>query len=246
MKKASIITVCYNSEKTIRKTLESVLNQTISDFEYLIIDGKSSDSTVSIAEEYRDKFESKGICYRIYSESDTGIYDAMDKGIMLAEGDVVGIVNSDDWYEPNAMEIAIEEYERSHYELFMCSLNIWRGGKKTVKRPKIRKYKSSRDFCHPSLFVSKACYERIGLYRRDFFYGDLDFWLRAFKKEAKISISENAIVSNFVFGGVSNKKSLNKFLIKIKGRYEAYKINGYSKLYIFEAIGMEIAKMVLV
>ena len=77
--KVSVVTVCYYSEKTIRDTIESVLNQTYSNIEYLIIDGKSADRTVEIAEEYRQAFEERGMEYIISSEKDHGIYDAMNK-----------------------------------------------------------------------------------------------------------------------------------------------------------------------
>lgn len=242
--KASVITVCFNSESTIRKTIESLLNQTSSDFEYIIIDGLSTDSTLSIAEEYRDKFEDKHIPYRIYSEKDHGIYDAMDKGIIRAEGDVVGIINSDDWYEPNAIAVALSEYKKNPYDICMCSLYLWKDNKKRVKKPKIRRYKTSRDLCHPSMFVSKKGYRKIGLYDKKIFYGDFDFWLRSFRKKANICI-DDAIVSNYRMGGVSNQKTLKKMMVRIKDRYHVYVKNGYSKLYLLESIWIELAKIIL-
>lgn len=242
--KVSVITVCFNSETTIRRTIESLLNQTSSDFEYIIIDGLSTDSTLSVAEEYRDKFEAKHIPYRIYSEKDDGIYDAMDKGIIMAKGNVIGIINSDDWYEPNAIEVALSEYKKNPYDICMCSLYLWQGDRNKVKKPKIRNYKTSRDLCHPSMFVSKSGYKKIGLYNKKIFYSDFDFWLRSFRKKANISIVD-AIVSNYTIGGVSNQKTVKKMLMRIKDRYNVYLRNGYSKLYIFESIGIELAKMVL-
>ncbi len=95
----SIITVSYNSEKSIRRTIESVLNQTYSKIEYHIVDGLSTDNTIEIAREYDEKFAEKGIKYIISSERDNGIYDAMNKGILRSAGKIVGIINSDDWYE---------------------------------------------------------------------------------------------------------------------------------------------------
>jgi len=90
--KISIITVCFNSEATIRDTIESVLTQDYADLEYIIIDGASTDGTLEIIDEYRDRIAT------VVSEPDTGIYDAMNKGIAKATGDVVGILNSDDFY----------------------------------------------------------------------------------------------------------------------------------------------------
>ena len=107
----SVITICFNSEAVIRKTIESVLNQTWDKLEYLIVDGASKDRTVAIAEEYSERFAAKGVDYRIYSEPDRGIYDAMNKGIRLSSGDLVGLINSGDWYEPDAVETAVKAYE---------------------------------------------------------------------------------------------------------------------------------------
>jgi glycosyltransferase involved in cell wall biosynthesis len=93
--KISIITVSYNSAATIRDTIESVLSQGYKDIEYIVVDGASKDSTMTIVNEYSDRIS------KIVSEPDKGIYDAMNKGISLATGDVIGILNSDDFYETN-------------------------------------------------------------------------------------------------------------------------------------------------
>ena len=108
----TIITPCFNSEKTIEKTLQSVLNQTYQNFEYIIIDGGSTDDTLSIIESYKEKFAEK---LTVVSEKDNGIYDAMNKGIQLAKGELVGIVNSDDFYETDALENIVNEYQNEKY-----------------------------------------------------------------------------------------------------------------------------------
>lgn len=90
--KVSIITVCYNSQATIENTIKSVISQTHSDIEYIIVDGKSGDNTLEIVNKYQDKIA------KVISEPDQGIYDAMNKGIKVATGDIVGILNSDDYY----------------------------------------------------------------------------------------------------------------------------------------------------
>ena len=97
----SIITVCFNSEKTIRDTIESVLNQTYGEVEYIVVDGLSKDNTVQIANEYRQRFADKGYRYTVISEKDNGIYDAMNKGIRSASGEIIGIINSDDYFTSN-------------------------------------------------------------------------------------------------------------------------------------------------
>ena len=91
--KISIITVCYNSEKNIKDTLESVLKQTYKNYEYILVDGKSQDNTLKIIKKYEKKFKGK---LKYISENDKGIYDAMNKGIKLSTGDIVGLINSDD------------------------------------------------------------------------------------------------------------------------------------------------------
>ncbi|MBQ7482227.1 MAG: glycosyltransferase, partial [Lachnospiraceae bacterium] len=103
----SIITVTYNSGATLKRTIESVLAQTAAPREYIIVDGCSTDDTLSIAESFRETFDEKGISYSVISEPDNGIYDAMNKGIRLAMGDIIGMINSDDWYEPCAVETVL-------------------------------------------------------------------------------------------------------------------------------------------
>ena len=116
MAKISIITIAYNSEKTISRTIESVYNQTYQPYEYIIVDGLSKDSTVEVAKQYEQKFKEKGIIYRIISERDKGLYDAMNKGITMAEGELIGMINSDDWYEPDALKEVNEVYEKEHFD----------------------------------------------------------------------------------------------------------------------------------
>lgn len=242
----SVITVCYNSEATIRRTIESVLNQTCSEFEYLAVDGASADRTLSILIEYRDRFEKRGIPYRIYSERDGGIYDAMDKGIAKARGEVIGIVNSDDWYEIDAVETVLKIKARDDFDICMCSMNLWQRERKRVKIPRIRQFRTSRDFCHPSMFVTRKTYRKIGVYSRKFYYyADFDFWLRALRMDVKIIISD-AVITNYVTGGISSRKSLADMIKRIRERYTAYRRNDCSRLYCLESVWMEAAKMMLV
>ena len=93
--KISVITVCYNSENTIENTIHSVIQQDYNNFEYIIIDGMSTDNTLDIVNQYKDKIEI------IISEKDRGLYDAINKGIQIASGDIVGIINSDDTFNGN-------------------------------------------------------------------------------------------------------------------------------------------------
>ena len=116
--KFSIITATYNSGKTLRDTMESVLGQTYRDIEYLIIDGASTDDTLAIVRSYESRFGGR---LRYLSEPDHGIYDAMNKGLRMATGDVVGILNSDDFYTSDGV---LERVARAGRPESGCS--IWR------------------------------------------------------------------------------------------------------------------------
>ena len=122
--KVSIITVAFNAEKTISRTIESVLNQTYPDIEYLILDGASVDKTVDVAQRYMKAFCEKGYTYRIVSEPDQGMYDALNKGAKIAQGKLVGQINADDWYELDAVETMVRLYEREKYDAAWGSIRI--------------------------------------------------------------------------------------------------------------------------
>ena len=152
----SVITVCFNSEKTIRNTIESVLNQTYDNVEYIVVDGLSEDGTVQIAQEYEQRFADKGYRYKIISEKDNGIYDAMNKGIRTASGEIIGIINSDDWYEPKALETVANAYKATLFDMFYADLRIIReNGSSFVKHSRLEKYPSSRNWNHPTTFITK-------------------------------------------------------------------------------------------
>src|SRR5574344_1548295 len=110
----SIITISYNSERTIERTLQSILSQTFTNYEYIIIDGASSDQTLDIIKKYEPLFKGR---MKWKSESDKGIYNAMNKGIKCSNGKVIGICNSDDWLEPNALEILDKYIEENQIDV---------------------------------------------------------------------------------------------------------------------------------
>ncbi len=239
---ASVITVCYNSEATIRKTIESVLCQTYDNIEYLIIDGLSKDNTVKIAEEYIERFGNRGYAYRIVSEKDNGIYDAMNKGIRLASGDLIGIINSDDWYETIAVETAVNEYEKDKFDLFYADINLIKfNGNIIVKHSKHDRFPTSRHWNHPTTFVTKETYNDIGLFKSVGIHDDFDFLLRAKKSNKKITI-KNVVLANFKVGGVSNDRSLKKCKKRCMDRYRCYRDNGFNRLYFIECFCIELAK----
>lgn len=239
----SIVTVAYNSAKTIRGTIESVLNQTYQNIEYHIVDGASTDDTVQIAEGYRAQFEEKGIAYIITSEPDKGIYDAMNKGIARSTGVIVGLINSDDWYELDALEKVAAFYDRTGFDMMYADLNIIKPSGNTVKHSRIRKYITSRDWNHPTTFITRKIYEKYQ-YKVKNLYDDFDLVIRIRKDGHKVEIL-NEVLANFRFGGVSNERSLKKAVNRMRARYEVYRCNGLSRWYWFECVGMEIAKLLL-
>ena len=161
----SIITVCFNSEKTIKKTLDSVLAQTYKNYEYVIIDGKSSDNTLKIIESYVPLFKGK---LRYISEKDTGIYNAMNKGISNCNGELVGILNSDDFYGINTLQLVAEKYKEEKYPFIVINGDMERVDKndKVVFRYRFSEklVENKECFGHPSMFAAKAVYDRIGVY----------------------------------------------------------------------------------
>ena len=242
--KVSIVTVSYNSEETIRDTIESILNQTYSNIEYIIIDGVSTDGTVDIANEYVEQFSKKGYEYHVFSEPDKGLYDAMNKGIAKSSGEIIGLINSDDWYEESAIQDIVAAYLDNHFQICSGNIRVWKKEKNFIKTSNVRRYKTSRDFCHPGMFVTSKVYDEIGKYTVGLFYADFDFWLRAMRLNIRIEILDK-VVSNFRLGGVSNQKSIKKAWMRFKERYSVYRINGYSRFYIFECFIMEFAKLIL-
>ncbi len=245
MMTVTIITICFNSEAVIKKTIESVLNQTYTDIEYIIIDGASKDKTVEIAESYKDAFAEKGIDFKIFSEPDKGIYDAMNKGIAKATGELVGLINSGDFYEPQMIETAVKAYEEKPYDIFYGDINLIKdNGQIIVKKSRYDKFPTSRHWNHPTMVVRKAYYDEIGTYKCEGIHDDFEFFLRARKKNARITI-KNVTLANFMTGGASNKKSFRQCKKRCKDRYKAYRDNGYGIWSWFECVGIEIAKFIL-
>ena len=241
----SIITVCYNSEKTIRDTIESVLRQTYDNVEYFIIDGKSQDGTVEIANVYQERFRERGYGYRILSEEDAGLYDAMNKGIRLASGALIGIINGDDWYEPEAVCTAVEAYREETYDMFYADVRLIRqDGRSLIKHSRHDRFPTSRHWNHPTTFITKQIYEELGGYRNEGIHDDFELFLRIRRAGKKIVI-KNKVLADFRSGGVSNNKSLASCRKRCRDRYRCYRINGYSRWYLLECIAIEAAKALL-
>ena len=184
--KISIITATYNSEATIADTINSVLSQDYSDIEYLVIDGGSSDATLDIVKANASRFGGR---LRWISENDHGIYDAMNKGIRMATGDIVGILNSDDYYTSNdVLSTYANAFRTSKVDAVYGDIHFIHDG----EPDKVTRYYSSKIFspfwvrfgfmpAHPSLYVRREVYQKIGPYKLDYKIGaDFEIVVRMF------------------------------------------------------------------
>lgn len=236
MPKVSVITVCFNSDATIRDTLESVLSQSYRNIEHIIVDGGSKDSTMDIVAEYR---ESLG---PVLSEPDNGLYDAMNKGIGLASGEIIGILNSDDFYERHdVIEAVATTFQRD------SSLDLVFGDVVFVQPPDLEtvsRYYRAGHFRpwklrfgwmppHPATFVKKAVYEKHGKYRLDMkISADYEMFVR-WLSNAKLNYRwMNRVIVRMRAGGVSTG-GLKSSLVLNKEIVRACKENGlYTNLFL--------------
>lgn len=234
----SIVTVVYNGEKTIRKTIESVLCQEFKDYEYIIVDGLSKDNTVAIAKEYEERFEGR---LRIYSEKDNGIYDAMNKGIKLAKGDYIWLVNADDWIEPNALKDINDFCKKFQGEKRIVAgwMNVFsieakeliRVGKTSIEEYNRACKKLKMGVCHPSTIIPKEVYEKVGLYDdRYYIAADMDFILRCYNECVRIDFMSIPL-SNMTRGGISSVFPIKKNIHDIWLRATKFKSNFLSSCF---------------
>lgn len=206
----SIITICFNSSATIERTIQSVLAQTFTDYEYIIVDGGSKDSTLDIVKKYEPLFEGR---MKWKSESDRGIYDAMNKGIERSSGTIIGIVNSDDWLEADALETVyasfVDNGERT--DCIYCGGIDFHYQDGTTKRMLTNLqsfYKQTHLYImsgirHPATFVPKIIYDKHGLFDADMkLSADQDFILRCHFHGVKFVAIEK-VLSNMTEGGLS-------------------------------------------
>ncbi len=219
----SIITVCLNSERHIAQAIESVLNQTYHNIEYIIIDGGSTDRTIEIVKNYQHRFKGR---MKWLSEKDKGLYDAMNKGIGRAQGEIVGMINSDDWYEEDAVEQIVRQYQNdSGIDVFYGDLYWVDGeGKRTLSKPfkHIEQYTFYywMPFTHPTMFVKKSTYERMGLYDLNYsIASDYEFIMRCLHQHCIFHYID-APIANFRDGGISSNPLKGfKQSTKIKVKY---------------------------
>jgi glycosyltransferase involved in cell wall biosynthesis len=209
--KVSIITVCYNSAETIRDTIESVINQSYPNIEYIIVDGGSTDGTIDIIRSYEQHI-SKWV-----SEPDGGIYDAMNKGIKWATGEIIGLVNSDDHLELDAIENVAQMYlEHIDADAFCGKLRIIDESNNTsyIVSPVIpnqNKFNAKVHMPHPSIFVKKGYYISIGLFNTEYeIAADYELLRRAIQYNKKFVLI-NSVLSNMRLDGISSTQYIKAY-----------------------------------
>lgn len=234
--KISIITICYNNERDIRQTLESVVNQTYQDIEYIVVDGASTDGSMRIINEYKDK-----IC-RIISEPDNGMYEALNKGFRASTGDVVGMIHAGDrLYDHLVVEKIARYYESNDVDVTYGHSKLVDGN--DVPRRINRSPKYSRNLVrrgwmpsHQSIYCRRELFEKYGYYRCDLGGGgDYEWFVRYFYRysdQIKIQLIDNYIV-RFSLGGQSTKNVWSK-LSKKHFDYvgNCWKLNGLNPPYL--------------
>ena len=241
----SIISVAFNSEATIARTIESVLSQTYQNIEYIIIDAASKDKTVAIAESYRPQFEEQKIPFTVVSEPDKGMYDGLNKGARIAKGELVGQVNTDDWYEPDAVETMVKLYEQEHYDAAWGSIRVMKKSGVMVKHAKIGKLWTTTHWCHPGMFSRRETLLEFP-YALETMYDDFDY-ITAVHRAGKKIVTIDHLISNFTFGqgGQSTKKSLSEVKRRIDITYGIYRKYDMSRFYWFHRLLVETFKYIV-
>ena len=258
--KVSLITVSYNSAKTIADTLKSVQAQTYKDIEYIVVDGNSNDGTIEIVKEFLDdkqnatqgrsegasqdlsknlpqdllKVVTQGVVTKFLCERDKGIYDAMNKGLALATGDIIGVLNSDDFYcAEDVIEQVVLAFQKNNTDCLYGDLNYvdpidvnkivrkWRSGA-------YRKENFLKGWMppHPTFFVRKRCYDQFGKFDTQFkSAADYELMLRFLFKESCSAVHLPKVIIHMRAGGVSNVSLKNRIRANREDRL-AWKING--------------------
>lgn len=223
----TIVTVCYNSVETIEQTFKSLLQQAYDNYDYIVIDGGSTDGTLNIIKQYEDKFEGK---MQWISEADNGIYDAMNKGINMSRGNVIGFLNSDDYYEKDTLYNVSEFLKVNKYADFIYGrTNLVYNFNSSmvikldnpVNKITHQTLNKGMGFIHQSSFVRRNVFEKIGNFNTNFKIGaDWDFVIRCFNNNIKFQ-KIDAVLSNFSKNGISSKSHI----------FEKHKIRQLNQLY---------------
>ncbi|MCV2483543.1 glycosyltransferase [Flavobacterium sp. SH_e] len=224
----TIITVCYNRKATIEKAIKSVLSQNYPDIEYIIVDGNSKDGTKEIIESYRDKIS------QFISEPDKGMYDAINKGLKLATGDVIGLMHSDDeFFDKKAISRIAARFnaDSSIDGIYGDGVYVTNDTDERLVRDRIggvfslKKVKGGWLPLHPTVYLKKDIIDKHGLYNLDFkIASDTEFLLRyLYKYKIKMSYIDKYIVK-MRMGGMST--SFKTALEVLNEDYKIYKYHG--------------------
>lgn len=213
--KVSIITACFNSEKTIIDTIESVLNQSYKEIEYIIVDGNSNDNTKNIINQFSNQI-------KFISEPDDGLYDAINKGIKLATGEIVGILNSDDFFPNNEVVKNVAQKFINNYnsiDLLYGDISFIDSDSRIIRHYSAKNFNTSLFRFglmppHPSVYVKRKIYLKYGLYDTRFkIASDFELLLRFLKVNNLRFLYVNSTFVYMRFGGVSNSSLKNRFLL---------------------------------
>lgn len=225
--KISIITVCYNSEKTIERTIKSVLEQNYKNIEYIIKDGKSKDNTLAIIKRYEKKFNGK---LKIKSCTDKGIYDAMNQAIELCTGDIIGLINSDDVLaHKNIIKNIANTFKIQNCDAIYGDLVFMDAETMTIPKRNFIAHKDSKllgwQMPHPTLYLKKRIYMEIGKFNTNYkIAADLDFMYRLlYSNEYKIYYIKKYLVKMSA-GGVSTN-GLKGYINNLKESITVSKLN---------------------
>jgi len=220
----SIITISYNAEATIKKTLSSVASQSFDRIEHIIVDGGSKDKTLDICKSFSH-------VSKLISEPDKGVYDAFNKGLKFATGDIIGFLNADDTlYNENSVQEIVNAFTQNETDIVYGNLNYINENRKVIRNWISRPYekglvKKAWMPAHPTFYCKKEVYDRLGGYNDSFkIGGDFELCLRFLEVNKVPSYYLDKKLVNMLVGGISNNGISSKLII-FKEELKAFKIN---------------------
>lgn len=217
--KVSVITVCFNNFETLERTLQSVISQDWHNVEHILIDGGSTDGTLAIVDRYR--------CHLAYfvTEPDDGIYDAMNKGLAVASGDIVCTLNADDFYiSSETISQVVLKMQESNLDVLMGDVEFFRSKNpdRVVRRYRSDRFKPQRLSwgwmpAHPALFLRRSVVDRVGKFKKDYrIAGDFEYIVRVFRDPKLCYEYLPRTIVRMQHGGISNSGLFSKILLNLE------------------------------